>query len=96
MKSKPRKNRLPSDIQKKIQTRLVRLEGQVRGVRRMLDEERDCPDILTQLSAIRGAAHQISLLLLENYALECMSHPEEHGPPDQAIAKLVDTLGKLA
>ncbi len=89
-------NRLPPEVQKNIETRLQRLEGQVRGVRRMLSEDRDCPDVLTQLSAIRGAAYQISLLLVENYALECISHPEEYGSSDEAISKLVSTLGKLA
>ena len=68
----------------------------MRGVRRMLDENRDCEDILTQLSAIRGAAYQISLLLVENYALDCMSHPDEYGSRDEAIAKMVNTLGKLS
>ena len=86
---------LSFELQKKVEQRLQRLEGQVRGVRRMLNENRDCPDVLTQLSAIRGAAQQISLLLLENYAMECMSNPEEHGSSDEAIAKLVSTLGKL-
>ena len=90
------KNKLCADLQENIDKRLQRLEGQVRGVRRMLDENRDCEDILTQLSAIRGAAYQISLLLVENYALDCMSHPDEYGSQDEAIAKMVNTLGKLS
>ena len=90
------KNKLCLDLQENIDKRLQRLEGQVRGVRRMLDENRDCEDILTQLSAIRGAAYQISLLLVENYALDCMSHPDEYGSRDEAIAKMVNTLGKLS
>jgi DNA-binding FrmR family transcriptional regulator len=90
------KNKLCADLQENIDKRLQRLEGQVRGVRRMLDENRDCEDILTQLSAIRGAAYQISLLLVENYALDCMSHPDEYGSKDEAIAKMVNTLGKLS
>jgi DNA-binding FrmR family transcriptional regulator len=90
------KNRLTPEVQKNIDQRLQRLEGQVRGVRRMLDENRDCPDILTQLAAIRGAAHQIALVLVENYALDCVSHPEVHGSADEAIAKMVNTLGKLS
>ena len=90
------KNKLCVDLQENIDKRLQRLEGQVRGVRRMLDENRDCEDILTQLSAIRGAAYQISLLLVENYALDCMSHPDEYGSKDEAIAKMVNTLGKLS
>jgi DNA-binding FrmR family transcriptional regulator len=89
-------NKLSPEVRENIEKRLQRLEGQVRGVRRMLNEDRDCPDVLTQLSAIRGAAYQISLLLVENYALECMSHPEAHGSTDEAISKLVNTLGKLA
>ncbi len=90
------KNKLCTDLQENIDKRLQRLEGQVRGVRRMLDENRDCEDILTQLSAIRGAAYQVSLLLVENYALDCMSHPDEYGSRDEAIAKMVNTLGKLS
>lgn len=89
-------SRLPSDLQKNIDQRLQRLEGQVRGVRRMLNENRDCQDILTQLAAVRGAAHQISLLLVENYALNCVSHPDEHGSANEAISKMVNTLGKLS
>ncbi len=90
------KDKLTSEVQKNVDQRLQRLEGQVRGVRRMLNENRECSDILTQLSAIRGAAHQISLLLVENYALDCVSHPEEHGSANEAIAKMVNTLGKLS
>ncbi len=89
------KSRLSPNLQKDIERRLHRLEGQVRGVRRMVNDDRDCQDILTQLAAIRGAAHQISLLLIENYALDCLSHPEAHGSADEAIAKMVNTLGKL-
>ena len=90
------KNKLCTDLQENIDKRLQRLEGQVRGVRRMLDENRDCEDILTQLSAIRGAAYQISLLLVQNYALDCMSHPDEYGSKNEALAKMVNTLGKLS
>ena len=89
-------SRLSADLRANIDKRLQRLEGQVRGVRRMLDDNRDCQEVLTQLSAIRGAAYQISLLLIENYAVECMSHPEAYGSTDEAIAKMVNTLSKLS
>ncbi len=89
-------NKLSPELQAKIDKRLQRLEGQVRGVRRMLNEERDCTDILTQLSAIRGAAYQISLLLVESYAIGCVNHPEDHSSADEAIAKMVNMLGKLS
>lgn len=89
-------NTLPNELQENLDKRLQRLEGQVRGVRRMLDEGRDCQDVLAQLSAIRGAAYQISLLLVENYAVCCVNNPDEYGSVNEAIAKMVNTLGKLA
>lgn len=86
----------PPELRDNLQRRLQRLEGQVRGVNRMLDEERDCQDILTQLSAIRGAAHNISLLLVENYALHCVRDASgNQEAANEAISKLVTTLGKL-
>ena len=75
--------------------RLQRIEGQARGVRRMVEEDRDCQDILTQLAAIRGAAHQVSVMVVQEYALQCLNDPEEYGSRDEAIAKLVHTLGQL-
>jgi DNA-binding FrmR family transcriptional regulator len=89
------KNSLSTDLNENLDKRLQRLEGQVRGVRRMLDEDRDCQEILTQLAAVRGAAYQISLLLVENYAQCCVSNPEAYGSADEAIARMVSTLGKL-
>lgn len=89
------KSKLSPEIHAKIDKRLQRLEGQVRGIRRMLGEDRECQDILTQIAAIRGAAYQISLLLIENYALDCVSHPDAYGSRDEAIAKMISTLGKL-
>jgi DNA-binding FrmR family transcriptional regulator len=75
--------------------RLQRIEGQARGVRRMIEEDRDCQDILTQLSAIRGAAHQVSVMVVKEYALNCLSSPEQDNSPDETVAKLVHTLGQL-
>ena len=75
--------------------RLQRIEGQARGVRRMVEEDRDCQDILTQLAAIRGAAHQVSVMVVQEYALNCLNDPDQHGSPDEAIAKLVHALGQL-
>jgi CsoR family transcriptional regulator, copper-sensing transcriptional repressor len=52
--------------------RLKRIEGQVRGVQRMVDEGRDCRAILNQLTAVRSAAYQVSLLLVRDYATQCL------------------------
>jgi DNA-binding FrmR family transcriptional regulator len=89
-------NDFPPELRESLQKRLQRLEGQVRGINRMLDEDRDCQDILTQLSAVRGAAHNISLLLVENYALHCVQDAgNNQESTNEAISRLVTTLGKL-
>jgi DNA-binding FrmR family transcriptional regulator len=74
--------------------RLRRLEGQVRGVQKMLDEDRDCQEIVQQLAAIRSAAHQISLLLVRSYAAECLMDGSRR-TAQQAINELVDVLTKI-
>ena len=80
---------------KQLIKRLQRIEGQVRGVQRMIEEDRDCQDILTQLAAIRGAAHRVSVMVARQYALNCLNDPEQHGSPDEAVAKLLHTFGQL-
>ena len=86
---------LSSAARDQLIKRLQRLEGQARGVRRMVEEDRDCQDILTQLAAIRGAAHQVSVMVVKEYALNCLNDPDQHGTQDEAMTKLVHTLGQL-
>ena len=81
-----------SDVKTDLQHRLRRIEGQARGVQRMIDEERDCKAILQQLSAIRAAANQASLVLARSYATQCLN-----GSSQQSVSDLVDELvGVLA
>jgi DNA-binding FrmR family transcriptional regulator len=61
----------------------------------MLEEDRDCQEILTQLAAIRGAVHQISVMVVQEYAINCLSNPDQYSSPDEAIARLVQTLGRM-
>jgi CsoR family transcriptional regulator, copper-sensing transcriptional repressor len=53
-------------------TRLRRIEGQVRGLQRMLTEDKDCLDILTQLMAVRSGLEQVSLWLLDTHVRDCL------------------------
>ena len=53
-------------------TRLRRIEGQVRGLQRMVEERRECEEVLTQLMAIRSGLEQVSLLLLDNHVRDCL------------------------
>ena len=86
--------KMSADAKADLGKRLRRLEGQVRGVQRMLDEDRDCQEIVQQLAAIRAAAHQASLILVRSYAAKCLID----GSPNtaqQAINELVDVLTKV-
>ena len=72
-----------------------RLEGQVRGVSKMIDQGRHCREIIQQLSAIRAAAHQASLLVARTYARECLARPvgDAHSA-EAAIDDLIRVLSK--
>ena len=86
--------KMPVEAKADLGRRLRRLEGQVRGVQKMLDEDRDCREIVQQLAAIRAAAHQASLILVRSYAAKCLVD----GSPStaqQAINELVDVLTKV-
>lgn len=63
----------------KLVQRLKRIEGQVRGVETMLDEERDCREIMQQLSAIHSAIQGASRIFLQEYATSCLTEMDEEG-----------------
>ncbi|MEZ4507848.1 MAG: metal-sensitive transcriptional regulator [Thermomicrobiales bacterium] len=75
-----------------IVQRLKRIEGQARGVQKMVDDGRDCGDILTQLASIRAAVNSLNGELLEAYLLRCTRHPEEFGSPEKEIQQAVRAL----
>ena len=83
------------ELKADLTVRLRRIEGQVRGVQRMIDEDRECPDILQQLAAIRSAVHQASLMLAWDYAAHCLQSPTRGGDAAAMLDKLIATIGKL-
>jgi DNA-binding FrmR family transcriptional regulator len=60
-------------------TRLARIEGQVRGIRRLIDEEAYCLDVLQQVDAMTSATDQVALLLVEDHIRGCLAHAVETG-----------------
>ena len=70
-----------------ITNRLKRIEGQVRGLQRMIDEDRECEAILTQVMAARAALDRVALLVAENYVQECVL------PVDPKLAQ--ERLGRV-
>jgi DNA-binding FrmR family transcriptional regulator len=73
--------------------RVRRLEGQARGITRMIEEDRDCSEILQQLAAVRSAAHQATVALVRNYASECVA---SNGSPEEVAEALATALSRLA
>ena len=74
--------------------RLSRAEGQVRGVARMVDDDKYCIDILTQISAIQGALDQVALELLREHTRHCL-HNNTTVRADQQSNELVAAVGRL-
>ena len=73
---------LSDEARADLVTRLVRVEGQVRGVQRMLSEGRDCQDIVTQLAAIRAAVTSVSVALAERCAHESLCSNDQISSDD--------------
>ena len=76
--------------------RLNRIEGQVRGIGRMIDEDRYCIDILTQVSAVQSALDALALQLLEHHLHGCVQHAVKSGDGDRAIAEALAVIRKFA
>ena len=63
----------PSDARDQLVVRLRRAEGQLRGVQRMLEEDADCPQVLTQLAAVKAAVDQVGLHLISERLRSCVA-----------------------
>lgn len=80
-----------------VQQRLRRIEGQVRGLQRMVDEDRYCISILEQVSAVTGALQSVALELLDDHLAHCVADAVRHGG-NEAAAKLEEAsaaIGRL-
>lgn len=91
--SNKKKQRSPEEY-KDLLHRLNRIEGQVRGVKKMVDEEAYCVDILTQVSAVQAALNSFSKVLLANHIHTCVAEDIRDGK-DEVIDELVAVLQKL-
>jgi DNA-binding FrmR family transcriptional regulator len=81
-------------MRRKLLTNLRRIEGQVRGVHKMIEDERYCVDILTQLAAIKAATNKIGLTLLEDHTRGCVRNAiqEREDEGDSHIEELMDVI----
>jgi DNA-binding FrmR family transcriptional regulator len=83
-----------STTKDQLQRRLARIQGQIGGIERMVDEDRYCIDVLTQISAVQAALDRVALGLLDGHAQHCVMHgPEE--AREERTDELMAAVGRL-
>ncbi|MDD9148586.1 MULTISPECIES: metal-sensing transcriptional repressor [unclassified Sporolactobacillus] len=80
---------------KQIINRLARIEGQVRGVKSMTEKERDCPEILLQIAAIKEALNEVEKLMLQDHLQDCMTDALHRGDEGKMLEDLSKVLNHL-
>lgn len=80
---------------KELVTRLSRIEGQVRGIQKMIEEDRYCIDVLTQLSAAKAALDKTILQVLKDHSRGCVVEAIKQERGDEAIDELISVLDKF-
>jgi DNA-binding FrmR family transcriptional regulator len=78
-----------------VTARLRRIEGQVRGLQRLVDEERYCIEILTQISATTKALQGVALLLLDGHLQHCLTDPADARDGQQRLTEATDAIRRL-
>lgn len=80
-------------IKKNVIQRMKRIEGQIRGIQRMIDEGKECEDILVQVRAARSALQSASRLILKRYLLKChIESLRNSEDPTEPLDKVIDVL----
>ena len=81
-------------IKVSVTNRLRRIEGQVRGIQKMVDEEKYCIDVITQSSAIRSALSAVEDLMLEGHLSKCVIHQMKQGQEEKAVEEINSVFKK--
>ena len=85
----------PHERREDVVKRLARIEGHIRGIRRMVEENKECPDILLQLAAVREAVNKVGRIVLEDHVEICIAQAVKEGKGDRAMLELKDALVKF-
>ncbi|WP_202708607.1 metal-sensitive transcriptional regulator [Sporosalibacterium faouarense] len=75
--------------------RLKKIEGQVKGIQRMIEEERYCNDVLVQIAAVRSAINKVGGLVLENHLRTCVKDSLNNDSEDEVMNNLINTMLKF-
>ncbi|MDX2206330.1 MAG: metal-sensitive transcriptional regulator [Gemmatimonadales bacterium] len=88
---------MDDEVKEALAKRLRRIEGQVRGLQRMVDEGRYCPDVLTQIASVHEALRGVGRIMLHNHLTHCTTDAIRSGDPAEAqrvVGELVELWGK--
>ncbi len=81
-----------SESKQDILKRLNRIEGQVKGIHKMIDEDKNCGDILTQIAAVRAAINKVGSIVLEKHSLKCLENIVCSEDKEKALNELTRTM----
>jgi DNA-binding FrmR family transcriptional regulator len=88
-------NHHPHPQRESVLKRLARIEGHVRAVKRMVEEDKDCPDVLVQIAAVRSALNGVGRLILEDHMQGCMVQAAQDGDFEKAFRDLKKSLDQF-
>jgi len=81
---------------KDLQDRLRRIEGQVRGIQRMVDEDQYCIDVLTQLNSVTAALKAVGMGLLDEHVRHCVKDSIDQGTSDEKVEELLAAVARFS
>lgn len=77
-----------------ILNRMKKIEGQAKGIQKMIEEDKCCGDIMVQISAIRSAINKVGGLIMDRYIKECLKESIKSGKDDGKIEEIIETIVK--
>lgn len=86
---------LDEEYKQDVLRRLRRIEGQVKGVQKMILDDKNCVDILTQVAAIRAAVNKVGGMILEKHSNICMQNALESDDKEKVVKGLIDTVQRF-
>lgn len=82
-------------MQKDVLDRLSKAEGHIRGIRKMVEEDRSCPDVLLQIAAVKAALDKVGRIVLEDHIETCLMDAVRDGDVEARLSELKEALAKL-
>ena len=87
---------IPEETTAQLVKRLRRIEGQVRGIQAMLEDQRDCADVVTQIAAANKALEQVGFTLVASGLTYCLAHPEEAAESGYDVSRVEKMFTKIS